>query len=171
MELESVIDRKIKAASKITFIESQEELEAIDIEICPRFTFDGEVHLAKVISCYDGDTCHCIFKYNNEYKVFIVRMYGYDSPEMKLSKDIPEAEKNVLKEKALAAKHRLEDLVINKCVYVFCKDFDKYGRVLALIKLNIDDKKTVNDIMIEEDHGYAYFGGTKRSIVEEGSQN
>lgn len=140
-------------------IETVEELQ--NCRDCPIFTFKGEVHLAKVINCYDGDTCHCIFKLNNQYKIFTIRMYGYDSPEMKLSLNINESERIMLKEKAVLAKHRLEELILNKCVYLFCLNFDKYGRILANIKLSIDDTKTVNDIMIEENHGYVYFGGTK----------
>lgn len=151
-----MLERKIKINETI------EELE--NCTDCPKFTFDGEVHLGKIISCYDGDTCHGVFKYNGEYKVFIIRMYGYDSPEMKPSKDIEENERNILIEKAHDAKHRLEELILNKCVYIFCKDFDKYGRILANIKLNLNDKKTVNDIMIEEGKGYPYFGGTKKEL-------
>lgn len=147
---------------KINIKEKIEELENLDTNNIPKFSFDSEIHLGKVISCYDGDTCHCTFKYNDEYKIFIIRMYGYDSPEMKPSKDIEENKRNTMKNNALQSKHRLEELILNKCVYIFCQDFDKYGRILATIKLNIDDEKTVNDIMIEEGLGYPYYGGTKR---------
>ena len=41
--------------------------------------------------------------------------------------------------------------------------FDKYGRLLGTVKLNHSDKKTVNDIMVEEGHGYPYYGGTKKT--------
>jgi len=129
---------------------------------CEFFTFNGEIHLAKVVKCYDGDTIHCIFKYNGEYKKFIIRMYGYDSWEIKPSKQIPEPDRTNLKIKAINAKKRLEDLILNKNIYLYCKEFDKYGRLLANIKINIKDKKTINDIMVEEGHGYLYYGGTKK---------
>ena len=89
-------------------------------------------------------------------------MFGYDSWEMRISRDVPDKERKVLKEKALLAKCKLEELVMNDLVYVFCQEFDKYGRILATIKLNLDDELTVNDIMINEGHGYSYFGGTKK---------
>lgn len=143
--------------------ESIEELE--NCKNIKKFTFDGEIHLAKVVRCYDGDTCYCIFKYNNEYQLFTIRMYGYDSAEMKVSQELPEDKRKILKEQALSDKHRLEELLLNKCVYVFCKDFDKYGRILANIKLSLDDDVFVNDIMIKEGHGYAYFGGTKHQEI------
>ncbi len=158
MNEDSTLERKLTKTTNI--IETIEELEKC--KNCPAFTLNGEIHLGKIISCYDGDTCHCIFKYNGEYKIFTVRMYGYDSPEMKPSTTIPVEERNIIKSKALAAKNRFEELVLNKCVYVFCLDFDKYGRLLANIKLDMHDKKTINDMMIEEGHGYPYFGGTKR---------
>jgi endonuclease YncB( thermonuclease family) len=52
----------------------------------------------------------------------------------------------------------LEELILNKNVYLLCKDFDKYGRILGVVKYNLSDKKTINDIMLEEGHGDPYFG-------------
>ena len=145
--------------SNLDIIETETEL--FECKDCPVFTFDGEIHLAKVVKCYDGDTLHCIFKHNNKYNIFHVRMYGYDSPEIKPSKTIPENERNKIIVSAKDAKRRLEELTLNKNIYLFCKEFDKYGRLLGIIKTNIDDNKSINDIMIEECHGYAYYGGTK----------
>jgi endonuclease YncB( thermonuclease family) len=89
-------------------------------------------------------------------------MEGYDSWEMKPNKSLPENKRNELITKAHLAKQRLEELILNKNVYIFCKKFDKYGRILASVKLDLNDTKTINDIMIEENHGYVYFGGTKK---------
>ena len=140
-------------------IETNDELNKYDD--CDFFSFNGEIHLAKVISCYDGDTFYCIFQCNGNYSKFKIRMYGYDSAEMKPSKSIPEDQRQEIKAKAIAAKHRLEELILNKNIYLFCKEFEKYGRILANVKLNLDDEKTINDIMVNEGHGYPYFGGTK----------
>ena len=38
-------------------------------------------------------------------------------------------------------------------------DFDKYGRLL--VKLYKNNNSLINDIMINEGHGYVYHGGTK----------
>lgn len=127
------------------------------------FTFEGETHLAKITKCYDGDTVHCVFKHNGAYQKFHVRMDGYDSWEMRPNKSIPEPKRSELIQKANIAKERLQELILNKIVYVTCGTFDKYGRILGTIKLAVDDAKTVNDMMIEEGHGYVYHGGTKYS--------
>ncbi len=136
-----------------------------ELNTCPVdtsfFTLDNEIHLAKVVKCYDGDSIHCIFKHNKTYFKFIIRMYGYDSPEMRPSKKIPTKERDIIKEKAMLAKKRLEELVLGKCIYLYCMKFDKYGRLLGTVKLNNNDKKTINDMMVEEGHGYPYYGGTK----------
>lgn len=89
-------------------------------------------------------------------------MYGYDSPEMKPSKKIPEAEREIIKQNARIAKKRIEDLILDKCVYLYCMEFDKYGRLLGNIKLDHNDEKTVNDIMINEGYGYPYYGDIKQ---------
>ena len=40
--------------------------------------------------------------------------------------------------------------------------FDKYGRLLGTLFLNEKDTKSVNQIMIDNGHGYKYDGGTKK---------
>lgn len=141
-------------------IETVHELD--NCGLCPLFSMNGEIHLTKVIKCYDGDTIHCIFKYNGKYTTFHIRLYGYDSPEMKPSTTILEEKRKEIKTKALMAKKKLENLILNKNVYLFCMEFDKYGRLLGKIKLNLDDEQYVNDLMVNEGYGYAYFGDTKK---------
>ena len=149
--------------SQNSIIETEEQLNNCTDE-CNLFTFNGEIHLAKVVKCYDGDTFYCIFMHDGRLQKFHIRMYGYDSCEMKPSLSIPSKERIELKRKAQLAKKRIEQLILNKNVYLFCLGFDKYGRILGNVKLNKDDEKTINDTMLEEGHGSAYFGGTKRDI-------
>lgn len=143
-------------------METNEELSKCSNNNTPFFNFDNELHLAKVVYCYDGDTLHCIFKHDNKYQKFIIRMYGYDSEEIRQSKSLDEESRQQAKEKAYNARDRLAELVLNKNIYIICKKMDKYGRILAEIKLNLDDKKTINEIMVEEGHGYRYYGGLKK---------
>jgi len=153
----------------MNILETEEELSKYssknykdNIEI---FSFKNQVHIAKIVDCYDGDTITCVFKHNGSYFKFKIRMLGYDSPEMKPSKKIPEEEREKIKELAIVAKKRLEELILNKNVYIFCDDFEKYGRILGTIKITLDDEKSVNDIMLEEGHGYSYNGGTKKKSL------
>jgi len=143
-----------------SIIETEIELNKCSKDV-PFFNFKDEIHLARVTKCYDGDTVHCIFKHNNRYSKFHIRMWKYDSPEMRQSKKKPMNERLLEKKLALDAKKKLEELVLNKNVYLFCKGMDKYGRILGVIKLNLKDKESINDIMIQEGHGYEYYGGTK----------
>lgn len=145
-------------------IETEQELDSCGS--CQLFSMNNEVHLTKVVKCYDGDTIHCIFKHNGKYTTFHVRMYGYDSPEMKPSILITEEKRKQIKENAFLAKKRLEELILNKNVYLFCMEFDKYDRLLGKIKSNLNDKQYINDLMIKEGHGYAYYGGTKEDQSE-----
>jgi endonuclease YncB( thermonuclease family) len=144
--------------------ENDEELN--NNTLCDFFTFNN-VHLTKVIKCYDGDTIHCIFKHDGKYQKFKVRLLGYDSCEMKQSKKLESHIRDALKLKAKLAKEKLEELLLNKNVYLFCQGQDKYGRILGIIKLNLDCEKSINDIMIEEGFGYKYEGKTKKSTDEQ----
>lgn len=55
----------------------------------------------------------------------------------------------------------MEEFLLFKIVILECLDFDKYGRLLANVRLTKDDEKTVNRMMIELGHGKEYYGGTK----------
>lgn len=130
-------------------------------EETPMFGFTDEVHLAKVVRCYDGDTIFVCFRYGDRYHQFKVRLFGFDSFELHPSLKIPKKVRSYIVKRAEKATQRLEELILGKNVYLFCKDYDMYGRILGIIKLNPEDEKTINDIMLEENHGYIYSGGTK----------
>ena len=120
------------------------------------FSLNGYSTQAKVVDVYDGDTCTIIFKWEGKYRKFKCRCYGYDSPEMKPRLDIENRDE--IKENAVKAKKRLVELTMN-IVRVECMNFDKYGRLL--VKLYKSNNILINDIMINEGHGYVYHGGTK----------
>jgi len=120
------------------------------------FSLNGYSTQAKVVDVYDGDTCTIVFKWEGKYRKFKCRCYGYDSPEMKPRLNIENRDE--IKENAVKAKERLIELTAD-IVRVECMDFDKYGRLL--VKLYKNNNSLINDIMINEGHGYVYHGGTK----------
>lgn len=118
----------------------------------------------KVLSIYDGDTLTIGYRYLNKNFKSKIRMLGYDSPEMKPPKNDPDRDKE--KAKAICAKNYLEQLTKDKILWVEFGDFDKYGRPLATLfiidnKTCINKKTNINNLMIQEGHGYKYNGGTK----------
>jgi endonuclease YncB( thermonuclease family) len=150
-----------EATESIKLRETMEELDKLDTDNISFFNLDNEMHLAKVIKCYDGDTIHCIFKHDSRYQKFSVRMNGYDTAEMRPSRKLPEDVRMEEKRKAKLAKKRLQELILNKNIYLECLKFDKYGRLLANVRINKDDPESVNDLMIREGYGKEYFGGKK----------
>ena len=91
-------------------------------------------------------------------------MEGYDSPEIRISKNDPEREEK--KKKAIEAKKYFKNLVMNdnQLVYIKCGKFDKYGRLLGKIYLNKNDTISVNELMINQKYGYVYYGGSKNKL-------
>ena len=86
-----------------------------------------------------------------------VRIMGIDTPESR-TRD------KVEKVFGLAAKNRLKEL-LGKTAILVCKEYDargKFGRVLGDFTTN--DGRMVTDVMIEEGHCVAYFGGSKEEI-------
>ena len=50
----------------------------------------------------------------------------------------------------------------DQLVYLKCGHFDKYGRLLGEIYVNKDDTESVNKLMVKNEYGYEYHGGTKK---------
>ncbi len=128
----------------------------------PKFTLEGEIRLCKVVDIYDGDTCRVVFNHNNHINKWNIRMTGYDTPEMRPSKSLPNRDE--IKAKAIESKMYLKSLIMNEnqLVYLKCGTFDKYGRLLGEMYINKEDTVSVNQQMIDNKYGYEYHGGTKK---------
>jgi len=87
-----------------------------------------------------------------------IRLYGLNTPESR-TRDLEE------KQYGLAAKARLKELLENGETLSLRTAIDKkargkYGRILGTI---FADGVNLNDLLIEEGHAIAYFGGTKNT--------
>lgn len=148
-----------------------DKLRDINDEDIKVFNFNGIKTYGKIIKNYDGDTADCVIINNDILYRFKVRMYGYDSPEIKPSLNIENREEII--KKAKEAKNRLWQLTTKTDEYkshknlikIECGDFDKYGRLL-ITAYNEDVEEynfenSINKKMIDEGYGYSYFGGKK----------
>jgi len=121
------------------------------------YCFKDQVKQCKVLDIYDGDTITIAIKLENIIFKRKVRMYGYDSPEMRPSKKLENRDE--IKKNALISKQILCDKILNKIVNIKILGFDKYGRILGIIYYENED---INDFMVKNNYGYSYFGGTKK---------
>jgi len=128
-----------------------------------KFSLDGQMKLCKVVDVYDGDTCKVVFDMNGDLYRWNIRMDGYDTPEMRPRKTVPN--RDDIKKAAKESRDFLKSLVCHdpeQLVYIKCGGFDKYGRLLGKLFVNQDDEHSVNEIMVEKGYGYEYHGGTKK---------
>ncbi len=132
-----------------------------DVEL---FSLDGQTVEAKVVNVYDGDTCKIVIRMGGELVKFNCRMNGYDSPEMRPPKNQANRDDEI--KAAKVAKARLIDLVMkdDQLIIAKCCKFDKYGRLLVDIYEGGRVNRNVNQLMIDEGHGYVYDGGTKKKF-------
>ena len=119
---------------------------------------------AKVLRVVDGDTVDVDIDLG--FGVWMhkerVRMMGIDTPESR-TRDLVE------KAFGLASKERLKELLPVGSITVLKTEIDrsgedkkgKFGRILGDF---IVDEKRCTDILIEEGHAVAYFGGSKDEI-------
>lgn len=112
---------------------------------------------AKVVHVYDGDTIHAVFPNPVSGKVFKhkIRLAHIDTPELK-SKNKKEVKK------ALEAKKVVEKKILGKIIYLEIDGEDKYGRLLGNININ---GLNLNKYLIDQNHAYAYEGGTKKTFT------
>ncbi len=146
------------------------------------FSLQNQSFTAKVVDVYDGDTCTVIFYYLGKWMKYRVRCLGYDSPEMKPSKQIPDREEYI--RKAMEARNYFASCVTNcvidlktpytktemkalidtntKLIRLDCGGWDKYGRLLGDFYV---DGRYINEMMVQCEYGVRYDGGTKTLVV------
>ena len=118
----------------------------------------------KILRVVDGDTVDVDIDLG--FGVWMhkerVRMMGIDTPESRTRDTVEKAF-------GLASKNRLKELLPIGSIQVLKTEIDKsgedkkgkFGRILG--DFLIDDKRAT-DILIEEGHAVAYFGGSKEEI-------
>lgn len=122
-----------------------------------KFSFNDIDVTTKVNRVIDGDTVIVTIPItlkigsnvcrNGEYE-FSIRLYGINTCELKGND----------REKALSAKDRLQQL-INGCngeVFIKCKRYDKYGRILGELFSSEKSDKSFNQILLEEGLAVAF---------------
>ena len=134
----------------------------------PEFTLKNKLFRCKVVDIYDGDSCKVVFNYKNEYLKWNIRMYGYDSPEIRVSRTATNRE--YLKQIGNDAKQHLKGLCNKQeLLYIHCGDIDKYGRLLGNLYYSKENAKnnvnSINNQMIHDGQGLPYDGGTKVAFV------
>jgi len=166
-------------------IDWQDILRNSTNESIPDFSVNGLHTLCKVVDVYDADTFRVVFFRNKEDKEPLklkVRAVGCNAAEMYPLKSHPERKEEM--RKARVARNRLVQLItgvdidINniqysnkdidkiltdnkKLVYIEFGKFDKYGRVLGTLYLNENRDKSINQILIDENHAVYYDGGKR----------
>lgn len=127
--------------------------------------------IATVASVYDGDTITCIFasSMSSTPIAWKCRLCGIDCPEI-MSKNPEE------KEHAILAKKYVENMILDKKVFIKCKGLDKYGRVLVSVFVNsrmvdVDENDpniytlNLNDALVDKAYAKKYDGRTKEPWV------
>jgi endonuclease YncB( thermonuclease family) len=124
----------------------------------PEFTFEnGLTKLVKVIDVYDGDTITVAMNIQQHDTMdvvympsmiyqFRVRMHGYNTEEIRQSKDDPDRETK----KAWAIQQRdwVANRILGKMVLLECLCYDKYGRILGKVYLDNEKQECINDIIV-----------------------
>jgi endonuclease YncB( thermonuclease family) len=118
-----------------------------------KFSFDGQILPAYVTKVYDGDTLTASIRVLSSYYLFQVRIDGIDTPELKTGTESS-------KDRAKEAGDFVRDLVLEKFVTLRCKDFDKYGRLLADVET---DEGDLADLLLQRNEAVEYHGGKKSS--------
>jgi micrococcal nuclease len=140
----------------------------------PLFSFEGVIAPAKVVRIIDGDTIHIVIEYEGKPIRLVCRLHGIDTPELSKSPDIAKRARNRLAQLITDIGIDIDDFIDtktineridgnNKLIHVEFMGKEKYGR--ELVRLNLDDSKSVNDILVNEGYAHLYDGGKKQEWV------
>lgn len=128
---------------------------------------ENEVLECKVIDVYDGDTITVILPFCGRFFKSKCRLLGIDSPEIRTRDPVE-------KTAALAAREWLRHQILNQRVWLQCKGYDKYGRLLADVYPHnwvqgggkmLFACPSYNERLLQEGYAVAYDGGTKKPFV------
>lgn len=144
----------------------------------PAFGLQGVEGEARLVDCYDGDTCKVLLSIpwaGGAVRLATLRLSGIDAPEMATHDPVE-------KDLAVRARDRMLNLLCpagfpqrtlpyskkevkqtlearTVLVHVTCEEQDKYGRCLAV--LHNTDGACINTTLLCEGLGDPYDGGTK----------
>ena len=116
----------------------------------------------KGVRVYDGDTVHVAAIIDGSIKRIKCRLSNIDAAEMK-TKNIAELAH------AKIGKKRMEELILNKIVWIHIKGNDKYGgRYVATFypDQKEDTNKSFNQTMLIEGLAYEYNGKKKKKFTD-----
>ena len=85
---------------------------------------------------------------------FRVRMYGYNTEEIRQPKDEPEREEK--KVRAIQQRDWVSNHILGKMVLLECLGYDKYGRILGKVYLDNEKSQCINDIIVSTGNAVAY---------------
>ena len=108
---------------------------------------------AKLDRVVDGDTVDANIDLGFDITIHKrIRLAGIDSPESR-TRDLEE------KQRGLASKDRLIDLLKDGEFTLESKEVGKYGRVLGVLLI---DDLNINNTLVEEGYAVEYWGGKKK---------
>lgn len=167
------------------------KLESFNYDNTEEFSLNGLSTFCRIVDVIDGDTLCVIFNLNDKFYRFIIRLDGIDTCEIK-SKDINIHQKGIDAKNyiisMLCSSNNIKnyELNFNKketkeffnnnfiIAYIYCKEFDKFGRILANVYLcnneynsiNLLKQNSLSSLLLNNKLAYPYFGETKMSDEE-----
>ena len=119
-------------------------------------------YTAKLKRVVDGDTVDAYIDLGfNVHVDKRIRFQGIDTPESR-TRDLEE------KRYCLGAKYRLIEMLEENDNEFILKSHGtgKYGRVLGELFHHSEDDYSINQMLIDEGHAVAYFGGSKQEVKD-----
>lgn len=148
----------------------------------PIWSLEGRNLWARLVDMYDADTLTIILPLQSGYFRFSSRVFGIDTSEMKSKLSENKATANRARNRMLqlcnvpsidlnkAYTRKEVQSLLSKDVYlvwVRCRDWDKYGRLMIQVYASEKDTKELGSILIDENLAYPYYGETKLTEAQQ----
>ena len=146
--------KTLSAYTTISGRTNEDELESISkkCDMSVPYSLENRSVIGKVSRVIDGDSMVVSIPIDFTYWTMPIRIKDIDCPEVR-TRDLVE------KELGFKAKAHVENLVGINIVSLQLSQFDKYGRLLAVV--HTQDGTSVGDSLIEAGLGRLYDGGKR----------
>lgn len=121
----------------------EEKLQSMTADQFIKYDLNGETLIGKVLRVYDPDTLTIGVCISDRFVKINVRLSGIDSPELKSKANNGLESKLCRLGRNWVRKEYQDELVI-----VECKEMDKYGRLLGIVRPKSDPSLSINDLLV-----------------------
>lgn len=138
------------------------QLARATLDNTPAFAIPQTPVWARIVDVYDGDSLTAAFKLHGRMYSWTVRVFGIDTPELKISTLFPASERERKRALGYEVADYVRSLLLGNTVCLCPRGRGKYGRLLCTVQFTHEGRETdLRDHLVSRGMARVYMGGKK----------